>query len=108
VDAGEEALGRGGRGAHWWRGGTRRRRKWHSPAGRRRADEVAWGWSVGWAVRCGAEVLKANQRGVVQHGGARGEGVQGQMEGPRGAHGCGARSRVGVHHGSVVWTLGSR
>jgi hypothetical protein len=27
-------------GAHWWRGGARHRRKRHSPAGRRRAEEV--------------------------------------------------------------------
>jgi hypothetical protein len=40
VGIGGQALGGRGRGAHWWRGGVRHRRKRHSPVGRRRAEEV--------------------------------------------------------------------
>jgi hypothetical protein len=39
VDASGEVLGGGGRGAHRWQGGTRCRKKRHSPVGRGRAEE---------------------------------------------------------------------
>jgi hypothetical protein len=35
-----DALGGGGRGAHRWWGGVRRRRTWRSPAGRHGAEEA--------------------------------------------------------------------
>jgi hypothetical protein len=80
-----EALGRGGRGARWWRAGVRHRRKWHSPIGRRGAEEVGVrGWAEGW---CGGA------RGWAERGwlGGRTRSI-GWVRGGGAVHEHGARS----------------